>query len=142
MACVYGTRFMVHIGSDAETKPSASEDCFLSSRPGKSLLCLFECDECVFCKLIGHPINTESTKIIKLALEDSAASDITNSRSIVRTKNEEALCDRAHIGPIVSSVSAILGTRYSWEMRWILSCSTGIWVLDSSHKTIATCQTK
>jgi hypothetical protein len=52
---------MEYTGSDAETKPSASEeDYFLSARPGDSLCCPFQCDECVFHRLIFWPSNVES----------------------------------------------------------------------------------
>jgi hypothetical protein len=63
----------------------------------------------------------------------------TPSRSIVRrTKSEQALCDSARmLLPAYTLCPAILGTRDSWEMGWILSCPAGRWVLDSRHKTLS-----
>jgi hypothetical protein len=51
----------VYTGSDPTTAPSAAEESeyFTSARPGDSLLCPFECDECAFFWLKGFSSITD-----------------------------------------------------------------------------------
>jgi hypothetical protein len=50
-----GTNFSVYTGSDPTTTPNAAEESgyFTSARPGHSLFCPFECDECALFRLKG-----------------------------------------------------------------------------------------
>jgi hypothetical protein len=51
----------VYIGSDPQSLPSPNEvSYYLQARPGGSLFCPFECDNCVFFRITGEPSHSHN----------------------------------------------------------------------------------
>jgi hypothetical protein len=63
-----GTYFLVYTGSDPQSLPSPIEvSYYLQARPGDSLFCPFECDDCVFFRITGgpsHPNNRQHQNLL------------------------------------------------------------------------------